>query len=151
LLLWAHYADSFKGYCLEFKTDIYPFSKLRKVTYSNCIPSFDLVSFVSDYNEDQFVDSLFLKSQDWHYENEYRLLHDKVNINYIYPPDSLKAIYFGPRMKLENKEILCLILKGQNPTVELWDSKLSDQCFAINFNKIEYKTYLESKNTANTK
>ena len=38
LLMWSHYADIYKGFCLEFDTNYEPFNKIEKVVYSKEMP-----------------------------------------------------------------------------------------------------------------
>ena len=143
LLMWAHYSDSFKGYCLEFSTDREPFNKIKKVTYSNKIPKFDIPSFIFEDKGDQILDLFLTKAVDWNYEHEWRIMHSEAKTKYSYESESLKAIYFGPKMDFTIKEIICLILQNQNENVEFWDSKLSIDKFAIEFNKVTYVPYLK--------
>jgi hypothetical protein len=73
-LMWAHYACSHTGVCLEFDTKRAPFTEafppftggLLKVDYRTTYPSYDIVS--GGYR------ALFTKSVDWSYEAEWRLI-----------------------------------------------------------------------------
>ncbi|WP_412471507.1 DUF2971 domain-containing protein [Halobacteriovorax sp. RT-1-4] len=59
ILMWAHYANSFKGICLEF--DINEPPKIEKVKY------------VKDFGDNFSFDPL-VKSIEWEYEKEYRYI-----------------------------------------------------------------------------
>jgi Protein of unknown function (DUF2971) len=145
LLMWAHYSESYRGFCLEFNTQFEPFDKMHQVEYVLEFPKIDLSYHVlnDDYN---ILPKLYCtKSKKWEHEKEWRVIHKNVGTEFCYSRETLKAIYFGPRIDPDLKEIICLILKGQNPNVELWDGQLSDNEFSINFKKFSYISYNEAK------
>lgn len=145
LLMWAHYSDSYQGFCLEFNTHFEPFNKLHQVIYVDNFPKNDLLHHVlnDDYN---ILPQLYCtKSIKWKHEKEWRVLHSNVGTEYRYKTECLKAIYFGPKIDPDLKEIICLILKGQNPKVELWEGQLSDNEFNINFKQFTFITYTDAK------
>jgi hypothetical protein len=146
ILMWAHYAESFKGYCIEFDTNNEPFTKMRKVDYSYDMPSFDLVSFVVNESDDQILKLFSTKAKDWEYEKEWRILHAESGTEYHYSAETIKAIYFGPKMDDTTKDLICLIVQNQTPEVEFWNTKLDEKTFSIRFEKVEYVPYLKAKN-----
>lgn len=78
LLMWAHYANSHKGYVIEFdsehdffnqkKSDNDVIRSLEKVSYSNYRPKLEMVSIEN-------IDPFIVKSKEWKYEKEWRMLH----------------------------------------------------------------------------
>lgn len=70
-LLWAHYANSHKGFCIGYnKSDIENLSyKVSDINYSKKIPTFD------EIKEETFEELLYTKSDEWKYENECRALY----------------------------------------------------------------------------
>jgi len=44
ILMWAHYADGHRGFCLEFDTTYAPFNKARKVNYIPDIPQVNILN-----------------------------------------------------------------------------------------------------------
>ncbi len=145
LLMWGHYGDGYRGFCLEFRTGSEPFKKMREVKYVNQIPAIDIVSMVVDKTVSH-VDLLYCtKSIKWQYEKEWRIIHEKVGTLYCYPAEALKAIYFGPKMDREIQEIICLIMQGQNPNVGFWQGELSKSEFKIEFKKVTYTPHIAVK------
>jgi hypothetical protein len=65
-LMWAHYAASHTGICLEYDAQTLPFTGAIKVIYGKSYPAHDLVT--SGY------EPLVTKSADWSYEVEWRLV-----------------------------------------------------------------------------
>lgn len=77
--MWAHYADKFRGFCIEydFSSILWKplWCSLNPVIYSNIIPDF------SEYfnNRDHFnnlisIYASMIKAEDWSYEREWRLI-----------------------------------------------------------------------------
>jgi hypothetical protein len=138
LLMWAHYSNKHKGFCLEFKTSIEPFNKIRKVNYLDGFPKFDPVSLIIEKSNDLLLAPYFTKSKRWNYEKEWRLIHYEGGTLYTYPANSLKAIYFGPKIDEQFRDLICLIMCGQNPDVELYQGDLSKAEFKITFTQFTY-------------
>jgi len=105
-LMWAHYADSHKGVCIEYSLtsntplrdsgiiDSSSRSRLDKVIYKD--------GPISDRKSLNFNECFLIKDKSWKYENEYRLVHyDTIrNENYYNIPLStlglkIECIYFG--------------------------------------------------------
>lgn len=113
LLMWAHYADSHKGFVVEFDSDSSFFHRkigikdslreIRKVYYSEARPAITL-SQATD--EDVFL----TKSSHWSYEAEWRMLlplsganktvevSDDVIYLFEVPKEAIRSIIFGSKM-----------------------------------------------------
>ena len=118
LLMWAHYADEYKGICIEYDmigNDIVrPF--LQPVIYSENIFKIDTFEELTALNH--ILASLY-KSIDWAYEQEWRLTIFKQNdhLPKVVDVPIPKAIYLGTRFdknKDELKSKLMEIAKAQN-------------------------------------
>lgn len=145
LLMWAHYGGSYKGFCLEFRTNFESLNKIRPVKYVESTPKITVDLLIADQQDDQILDLYCTKSNSWSYEKEWRGIHNKVGTEYIYETDALKAVYFGPDIAQAALEIICLILGGQNPKVEFWKGVRSKTQFKVDFTKVEYLPYDEAK------
>ena len=145
MLMWSHYGGQHRGFCLEFRTEYEPFNKLRPVTYSPDIPEIDIARFMIDANYEDVFDLFCTKSIDWNYEYEWRALHVKAGTLFTYKADALKAIYFGAKMSDQDIDMICLILHGQNPNVELHRGHRSDTEFKIDFTEFFYTPLAKAK------
>jgi hypothetical protein len=146
LLMWSHYGGRYKGFCLEFRKQYEPFSKLFKVTYVDTMPKLQILPFVVDQNAIELIRSLYCtKSRDWAYEREWRGLHASAGTLFGYDALALKAVYFGPDIEPLAREIICLILGGQNLQVEFWNGKRSEDEFKVNFERFDYIPYIKAK------
>ena len=117
-LMWAHYANSHKGFCIEFKSD--PI-RAKKVTYQERIPEFKLIKIPFSKNWPKEVEEtignyiwnlLKTKLVEWEYESEYRFFFgekipegEKFIIN-TYEYENVESIIFGVRMPANAKEFI---------------------------------------------
>ncbi|WP_044204224.1 DUF2971 domain-containing protein [Flammeovirga sp. OC4] len=149
LLMWSHYGDCHKGICLEFDDSIEPFSKGRNVIYENHFPSINLDEiFCNDDEKDFLLVSKLLsyKSKDWIYEKEIRLIHNEANTCYKYPTESLKSIYFGLKVDLTDRDIICTILKEKNPAIKFFQMEKNLSKYQLEPVELEYYTPKDIKN-----
>ena len=149
LLMWAHYANSHKGFVVGLDSDNSFFKqdkddknlmgKLKKVIYNNERPS---ESF-----ENMNVENAYLtKSKEWSYEEEYRMFtpfkrasqikNDNIYL-YNFTPDAIVSIYCGVNMSEENKEKIKEIVAHEHlQYINLFQSEISEQHFKLEFNSI---------------
>ena len=142
LLMWSHYADFHKGFCLEFDSNISPFSRYFEVTYESEFPDINSDLLFEDNND--FIEKLLsFKSIDWRYEEELRILHKESNKSYFYPAKALKAIYFGLNTDESDIEIICSLIKSKNPDVRFFRMRKKDITFGIEPYEFFYHTAME--------
>lgn len=139
LLFWSHYADSHKGFCVEYDASKLPISYAYKVQYKDEYPE---AIYPAPPNALGFKPVL-IKSREWEHEGEYRIIfvpsatsqpkNDGESL--ILNGDNIKNVYFGAKMAVENKQILIeMIDRGPfNPGV--WDASLSNSSFRLEFNE----------------
>jgi Protein of unknown function (DUF2971) len=145
LLMWSHYGQACKGFCLEFSTDHEPFQKAMKVKYQNNLPQISLTDLLVSKNFESAAEFWHIKSESWSYEAEWRIAHQKAKTKYHYSTESLTGIYFGPDISNESLNIICLILAGQNETVKLWRGRRSTKEFKVEFDQITYVSNFDAK------
>lgn len=106
LLMWGHYAESHRGFCLEFDTTFDPFNsedKFHPVRYQESLPSWDL-NRLAEGDFEQLIYHFCTKAICWSYEHEWRTMHKKRNTAYEYEQQALTAVYFGARASVELKQ-----------------------------------------------
>lgn len=151
LLMWGHYGGRFKGFCLEFRTDCDPLTKARKVSYAEEMPQVDLVPLLCNGPDgDAILDLYCTKAFDWHYEREWRCLHNEAGTVYTYPPETLTGVFMGPEAAFASFEIIALIIANQNPAVQLWQGKRSRSEFSVVFEPVTYTSHIEAKRLGRT-
>lgn len=154
-LMWSHYAQSHKGFCLEFEVDeaeecsteghLFFLSSdvsgyaFRKVRYADALP--ELAHYEGDSKDhkvERVLQCLSTKSMRWSYECEYRyIFHANKTTEFIsYNSKLLTAIIVGA--KAEQDDIINLtgfIDKKKNNFKEKFQllyAHLSEDCFDIN-------------------
>jgi hypothetical protein len=145
LLMWAHYAEKYTGFCLEFSTNNELFKKARKVDYVENMPKLNIKKIFADGDRGEMMNLFCTKSKAWRYEKEWRVLHGEAGTAYIYPTEALTGVYFGPNMAFEIIEIICLVLKGQNPHAKFYKGKRSEITFKVEFEEINYTSCIEAQ------
>lgn len=115
-LLWAYYANSHKGFCIEYDLNILKQYQLNReffcdVEYQQNIPIITL----SDLTDENLLAKKLLatKSTTWEHEAEFRILTGYQGI-YHYYNRALKAIYFGYRAEKKTIKLIMKLLKGRN-------------------------------------
>jgi hypothetical protein len=137
LLMWSHYADGHRGFCLEFDTSLEPFSKAKPVVYRDDVPSVNPIDILDRADNGELLDAMvYTKATCWSYEEEWRLLHEEANKLYTYDYRALTGVYFGAAMPFAQKEIISLVLSGA-PT-QLCEMVRSDKGFRLFSRQVNY-------------
>lgn len=119
-LMWSHYANSHKGFCIEYKTE---YVAARKMIYAHDIPSLNLIDVYKTYYDihtdlnigDITLDALHSKLVEWEYESEYRFLAAKYLgritsgqkfIKVDYDSNFVESVIFGCRMDTRIKNYI---------------------------------------------
>ena len=141
LLFWSHYADSHKGFCIEFRTDLAPISFAQKVEYTKTYPQ--VVYPIDNIGGRRMA---LVKSPDWSYEDEFRSLFianscTKMGIphdgkSYIIPSSSIKNVYLGCQMSQESQDSLLSIIAKSDFTPKLWKASMAKDAFKLAFEAI---------------
>jgi len=142
LLMWSHYANNHRGLVFEFDSNNEFFKSLDAVVYSKDRLYFDEISESKNHKASLLYRSIYYKSLDWSYENEWRLF--KIWIHKLpqikegviglveCPLESLKSIYLGMRASGELKIAATKFCRNHNH-VKLYQAKLHPSNFELNF------------------
>lgn len=126
--MWAQYANSGTGYCLEFELDESWVSSEGyfpdEVEYVADRPVVDLsVDFLEDGETAlrQAVGILLTKSNHWRDEREVRLVRPGIGPSYFeYPQNSLKRIFLGINISKRNRSRIVRAVKRRAVPVEVY-------------------------------
>ncbi len=139
-LMWAHYANSHKGICLEFANDQPCFIR------DNIIP----VNYYSEYPEfviqDENSNNLYMflmqliasKSYDWDYEYEWRAITEQGgNTLYEFDKSNLIGVVFGINTEEStSNKIRSIIEKSGYPNVVFKKAFLSEKKYQLDIREI---------------
>jgi len=125
-ILWAHYADSFKGVCIEVEVDE-NLIHLHDIKYHSITPIIDFGRAEKFSNETINVDELSVaaltrKYEDWAYEKEMRILNTTDN-KYISNGITVKSVLFGANTSNIYKNVISKII---SPSIILYDTSFDD-------------------------
>lgn len=145
-LLWAHYANSHKGFCIEYDLDI-----LLKndggnhvhsfpVFYSNKPPKIGFWDIIKNEKNSMIKKFAFHKSKRWEYEQEHRIVTSKIGLN-SYNPKALKSIYFGLKISQSDKNQIINLLQSRG--ISFYQIELEKNSYS--FKTVELKTDKELK------
>jgi DUF2971 family protein len=123
-LVWSHYSNNHQGVCLEFACNNIVFGSATQIQYSEEYPPLD---FAIDAQDRLGLLPLFVKSDAWSYEDEYRVIAQEVfelprttilrtRKNFLkYPPGALRAIIMGCMIPQSDAAELRRIIDQQFP------------------------------------
>ena len=131
-LMWAHYANSHKGFCIAYDVekleDSEKFSldvNRMTINYSEKPPQIE----ITDIKSPNFIIKLFgTKSPVWQYEKEIRLLYTNYGMK-KYNPFALKAIYFG--LNMDKQYQAQIIEKLENRDVKFYKMERKDKSYNL--------------------
>lgn len=130
LLMWAHYADSHKGVCLQFRADRSLGRVARKVVYSTDRPKAEQLS---PKKFDQLFASAITKSSDWKYEKEWRVFgasSSSAGYRRI-DEDELTGVILGAAIDPVNRESVLNWIASSPTKLGLYKAKFSDEYYRV--------------------
>jgi hypothetical protein len=158
LIMWAHYANNYKGFVVEFDdkheffhekdSSMSELGQIRSVNYSRDRPNH--VSFTDLSAAEIF----FFKSDDWAYEKEWRMLKplpvedaNKVYRDadgqpvylFSFPPECVTGVIFGSRMPCDvrNRFLEFLSTDTRYSDVKPYQAILDEKKFRLNIEPVE--------------
>jgi hypothetical protein len=143
-LMWSHYADSFKGICLEFSVQNELFCGSLQVEYIGGYPAFS----VSATNDDANIQPLLTKSDVWHYESEFRVIASERPFVFegvpttdqgflLLPHGALKSVIIGSLMPERDRELVRSIVHKSGWDVELKIASLIQDRYAFEISRLD--------------
>ena len=141
-LLWAHYANSHKGFCIEYDLDLLLSKQDLKhrffdIQYSDKMPNLGFSQFSDPNNPDILIKKMLgYKSKRWEYEQELRIITENKGIN-TYDYGAVKAIYFG--LKTPKSTISKIIKTLQGRKIKYFQMYLKPNSFKFEAKPIEDK------------
>jgi hypothetical protein len=134
LLMWSHYADQYAGAIVEFDTSHEFFAHPIEIEYRACRPRKHLSMYLTD--EPIPVSELCVKSKEWEYEGEVRIIRFLADCEEVscrdkrgfpiftqtLPVEAIKSVTLGERMSIpKQREILGRIM---NTNIALYQAAI---------------------------
>lgn len=130
ILMWAHYSDNHKGFCIEYDFSISSYSdKLFPAFYNNI-----LLSEVTDSTDSSLVANAYpilFKDSDWSYEYEWRLIYHNLLIHnsncQLLKMPKPTGIYLGIHISAENKDLIMELAQSLNVPIYKMETNYSER------------------------
>ncbi|WP_122033193.1 DUF2971 domain-containing protein [Aliivibrio sp. EL58] len=139
MLLWSHYANGLKGFCLKFKAKSFlqsliknnPDSKFAstKMTYSNEPFEIHQYQFFKKSGFD-YIAALQQKHEQWDYECECRLLSNNQGLM-SFDSGDLDSVYIGEKMPLSEENLLLNIIENNYPNTNIYKVRVCNDQYGI--------------------
>jgi len=141
LLMWGHYADGHRGFCLEFDASVQPFSKGEPVQYQNSNPEVNPLDVLDGCSTGQNIIEAMLRTKHtcWQYEQEWRLIHQQAGMAYTYPYEALTGVYLGAAMPTGQKDLIGQLLHGS--PAQLYEMKRGASGFIVASSPVTYTPF----------
>lgn len=147
ILMWSHYTNGHKGFCLVFQIKAFVFEPspdnhlLVKVDYNREYPNVP----ISVGPEVGDLDMIFrTKSPDWKYEEEWRVVWaGGARKSLVYPEGSLVGVILGCRMSMEHKRLLTKWTVAMIPRPMLIQARRKQREYGLDFFLVNPETCQE--------
>ncbi|MDP1727215.1 MAG: DUF2971 domain-containing protein [Bacteroidota bacterium] len=131
ILMWSHYSNSHKGFCVGFDS-VKLFSLINgrggQVFYRDNYP---LISPLLHPIE-QSMHQTNSKAHFWNYEIEYRLMkHIKEGRILTLPPDVIRSVILGCSIPPQHKDEIVKTLKESQPNVMLYQASVKRRTYEL--------------------
>lgn len=137
ILMWAHYSDNHKGFCLEFDGQGEFFQRAQPIEYSKVLPTFNILDkTVGEFHKyaDKLADLLLTKAEDWRYEDEWRIVctpeHGGPGIH-TFPEKLLTGVILSFQISNENRNNIIEWCKGRMFKPKIYQATPKDGEFGL--------------------
>jgi len=137
ILMWSHYANSHRGFCLKFRHDTETafFRDTAEIQYEASYPVVNV--FESDRTE-QYWKAITTKSKHWEYEKEWRIIKMSHHANIKrFPGNLLVGVIFGCKMSEDHKTLIREWCAGRKTPMQFFQARQSETKYEITLHEIE--------------
>jgi len=145
LLMWAHYSDHHRGFCVGIDTEeLLKFQlslpkkpiELVKVMYSTTMPNINFFESMLSTRNDDIMALLTTKSDHWSYECEYRLLYyDQTNMSISIGHSAIVEVVLGCKIDEKNKQDMLYVLDMKPSPTAVFRAHKHKSDFALECDK----------------
>ena len=140
VLMWSHYANAHRGFCLEFSNEQSNVQFGVELTTEICIPL--RVNYSKEYPIVDVIDghdtnkTLLTKAKQWEYEKEWRITIPNSLGPHRFPPQCLTGVIFGCRMLEKHKEMIREWCRNREPAITYYEARQSEDSYSLNIVEI---------------
>jgi hypothetical protein len=118
ILMWSHYADMHRGYCIEFDKNSDFFNTVMKVEYASIYPKLNRFTTPKEKQTSTVVTT---KYSEWEYEQEWRILGD--HGAHPFTGDCVKGVIFGCKMRNHDKQTMRNVFRNWKSPVQFYEAR----------------------------
>lgn len=130
--MWAHYADSFRGFCIkyDFKKLYESLSKLNKSELGYAAVDYRQSPLVIKLSKDLVYDavaylkSIQVKHQQWESERECRIVSGTHGLH-SYDPEVIHSVFIGGKVAPQKRLELINVITRVAPAAKMYDMRIS--------------------------
>ena len=144
-ILWAHYAGAYGGICVEFRATEnagHVFKNIMKVNYQSARPTIKcsqtgaLQTVPTSQQDFDYITQygICTKAFDWSVEREWRWwLPNAANTVHPVPPQSIRRIMLGPKVKPATKKLVLAVIKNSADfkMIPVFETRISESKFQV--------------------
>ncbi len=132
ILMWSHYSNGHKGFCLQFENiDI----RAQKIKYSETYPE---INYLLTPVDDQIRLTLLTKSIHWSYEKEWRIIEYKHGSGTCaFPKEKITGVIFGSEIKPEIKQLIKKWIYDREPQINIYEAKKKHRKYGLDITGLE--------------
>ena len=131
ILMWSHYSNGHRGFCLEFNINMSSkLSEAKQVKYQNKYPN--KLRYTGDKNDKAFFNTILLtKSDSWDYEKEWRIIATNGPGVYKINDGDLNGIIFGCQISDEDRSKIISLARKRSDNLKLFQAKIKQKEFGL--------------------
>jgi hypothetical protein len=134
ILMWSHYSNGHKGFCLEFNPKTY-LRAAQKVIYQIEYPR--LMYTGDDENDKALINTVLLtKSDSWDYEKEWRVIETRGPGLYKITDSDLDGVIFGCDISNEDRSRIISLIQKRNDQLKLYEARVKQSEFGLDIIQI---------------
>ena len=135
ILMWSHYSDNHRGFCLEFPHEGM-FKMAKKVFYTDSFPDLD---YFQCTQTEMMEGVLLTKAASWSYEGEWRILQRNITpgVHSFKKPDFLTGVIFGLWMPDEDKQKIRKWVEQGKHQVKFYQVQMKEGAFGLDVSLIQ--------------
>ena len=136
ILMWSHYADAHKGFCIKLHDDEkeWCIARAQKIKYSKQYP---IVNPITDDDLTRLEKTLLTKSKNWEYEQEWRIIdHEKKPGIQRFPQHLLVGVIFGCRMSEDHKGLIREWCANRKTSISFYQAREASGTYSLDIIKI---------------
>jgi hypothetical protein len=119
ILMWSHYSNNHTGFVVGFNEEVLRNSKGIHFGGRVGYPTNRRFPRLNPLEDDgiSFFKRFFIKSKDWNYESEFRLINQFLDVNakrtFVYPKNAIKEVILGMEISEINQAKILDFCKSQ--------------------------------------